>query len=610
MFLFAALLARVNLSLFVASKCPDAPRCESFLQPALQAVGGLVDLQLDYIGAPNASAPYGVDCMHGDSECVGNAVQLCVRRHFPFTVDIETERLGPHNSWSLFLRCVGNFASTAESAIPGNTNACLQKLGVPSSVADRIRDCVDGDEGVAMLQQSIARTRRECGAHTEAPRQGCKSCTMHLNGRRACVLDGGAVYNCSGFETPQAWVRQICAAAASDPASQPLPFACRASQPPPRVWGHSYASTDAAASAAFAVKYFGATIVADAHPGCAAGRPREVEVRLPRFDDYRGGGLRLRFVSNPLKPGGDHGVAAHVAAVTTLYGDLSNNSGHHWNQFFDNHLGFYVGRSDELAASLLRDGVPFFTGQSSGVYQSVYVAIPGTGRVVEVLGNWVLAALPPSHVRFSSTDQFCSPKRRRNLRGGPALPWDALGVDYSPGDADTNKTTIAGADPDAAIDFVVRYLGASRVEQHRGPMANGPCVKLAWAEWPDRHQWHVVDYKTADWVSIDGLRPAVPFNISELAAYVEGLRRLDADVHDQYLDYHDIFDVANLTAVAELLDADGVAHLVRGRPADGTCSLYVDLPRNGVGVEMRSSVYGGELRKRCEARPFDLCAAS
>jgi hypothetical protein len=38
-------------------------------------------------------------------------------------------------------------------------------------------------------------------------------------------------------------------------------------------------------------------------------------------------------------------------------------------------------------------------------------------------------------------------------------------------------------------------------------------------------------------------------------------------------------------------------------------ALYVDLPRNGVGVEMRSSVFGGELRKRCEARPFDLCAA-
>ena len=160
-------------------------------------------------------------------------------------------------------------------------------------------------------------------------------------------------------------------------------------------------------------------------------------MRLPAFDDYRGGGLHIRFVSNPRKPGGAYGVAAHVAALTRLYGsaphparhasicpppaasalavaarirpvrrlcrvrggasptraapercsrghpsrrsgrlalrscrrlaalcaDLSDNSGHHWNQFFDNHLGFYVGRSDTLAACLLRDGVPFFTGQ-------------------------------------------------------------------------------------------------------------------------------------------------------------------------------------------------------------------------------------------------------
>ena len=134
-------------------------------------------------------------------------------------------------------------------------------------------------------------------------------------------------------------------------------------------------------------------------------------------------------------------------------------------------------------------------------------------------------------------------------------------------------------------------------------------MKLAWAEWPDRHQWHVVDYKTADWVSIDGLRPAVPFNISELATYVEGLRRLDADVHDQYLDYHDIFHVGALGPIRALLVADGVPHLVRGRPAEGTCSLYLDLPRNGIAVELRSANYE-PLHALCEAQPFDLCAAS
>ena len=85
-------------------------------------------------------------------------------------------------------------------------------------------------------------------------------------------------------------------------------------------------------------------------------------MRLPSFADYRGGGLRVRFVSNPRKPGGTHGVAAHVAALTALYGNLSDNSGHHWNQFFDNHLGFYVPRMGELPRRLLDDGVPFFTG--------------------------------------------------------------------------------------------------------------------------------------------------------------------------------------------------------------------------------------------------------
>lgn len=41
-----------------------------------------------------------------------------------------------------------NHNHTADSAIPGNTNACLQKLGVPSSLADRIDDCcAQGAEG-------------------------------------------------------------------------------------------------------------------------------------------------------------------------------------------------------------------------------------------------------------------------------------------------------------------------------------------------------------------------------------------------------------------------------------------------------------------------------
>ena len=78
----------------------------------------------------------------------------------------------------------------------------------------------------------------------------------------------------------------------------------------------------------------------------------------------------------------------------------------------------------------------------------------------------------------------------------------------------------------------------------------------------------------------------------------------------RYLDYHDVLEVGNLTQMRAVLAADGVSHLVRGRAAEGTCSLYVDLPRNGVGVELRSREFGGVLRDECEARPFDLCAAA
>ena len=168
---------------------------------------------------------------------------------------------------------------------------------------------------------------------------------------------------------------------------------------------------------------------------------------------------------------------------------------------------------------------------------------------------------------------------------------------------------MAGADPHAAIAFAAKYLGGSPIQQHRGPMADGPCTTLAWAEWPDRHQWHVVRYDTADWVSIDGLRPRVPFNISQLASYIEHLRDLTHGTYDQYLDFREVLAVGNLTEIAQILRADRVPFAVWSRPAEGTCSIYVNVPRNGIAVELVSRVFdGGWLAKRCAANLHDLCA--
>eukprot|EP00947_MAST-08B_sp_MAST-8B-sp1_P001793 g1793.t1 len=313
-----------------------------------------------------------------------------------------------------------------------------------------------------------------------------------------------------------------------------------------------------------------------------------------------------------------------------LYGNLSDNTGHHWNQFFDSHLGFYVEDMNTLPRRLLADGVPFFTGLSNGLYESVYVVIPGTAKIVEILGDFDAGGsdgnpLPQNHLRISSTQQFCTPKRRRrrqlmgtaattttsSLRRGAHVDVDVdFGNLYRAGDADTNKTTLSAADPDAAIDFAVRYLGAGRIQQHRAAPADGQCAKLAWAQWPtDQHQWHAVRASSADWVTIDRLRPAVPFNISDLATYVEELRDLGKGVYDQWLDYRDVFDVSDLDPIAAVLRADQVPFVVRARPEESTCSLLLDVPRNGLAVELRSSRFRA-MEAECAAQPFDLCAAA
>ena len=78
------------------------------------------------------------------------------------------------------------------------------------------------------------------------------------------------------------------------------------------------------------------------------------------------------------------------------------------------------------------------------------------------------------------------------------------------------------------------------------------------------------------------------------------------------LDYGEIFDAPDLAALARVLRADGVPFGVWSRPWDGTCSLFVDVPRNGIAVELRSENFDGDawLSDACATSEFDLCAAA
>ena len=78
------------------------------LEPVLSAVGMLIDVRLGFLGElGNATSDdyrgdggavlSGLSCLHGPSECVGDAAQLCVHRHWPDHVDVETSVLA---GWS------------------------------------------------------------------------------------------------------------------------------------------------------------------------------------------------------------------------------------------------------------------------------------------------------------------------------------------------------------------------------------------------------------------------------------------------------------------------------------------------------------------------------
>ena len=224
------------------------------LEPVLQAVGELVEARLSpCLSPPSGAAPHaccgeqvrlsflgertaggGVACLHGESECVGNKAQLCTHKHWPSHVDVDTRGLPAHLNWLLFLRCAAEaeggrpFNTTAASRIPGNTHACLQRYSVPSATADAIDACVRGAEGATLLAEAVARTHTLCGHHSSRPKTACKSCTMSIEGKPACVLDEGAVYNCTGLASSQAWVARLCdAAARAGWAPSALPLACR-----------------------------------------------------------------------------------------------------------------------------------------------------------------------------------------------------------------------------------------------------------------------------------------------------------------------------------------------------------------------------------------------
>ncbi len=159
---------KVVAEVYVMSKCPFCARALPELIKAVRALGGLVELRVDYILSRSKG---GLRSLHGPDEVTGDMQQLCARAIAP-------------SRWMDFLVCQEqDFAN-----IPANGRQCAKKAGVSWP---KLRACVQGGKGAKLLEASARRARAR-GAFG-AP-------TFSFGGQRYF-----------GLRTERAFLRALCA---------------------------------------------------------------------------------------------------------------------------------------------------------------------------------------------------------------------------------------------------------------------------------------------------------------------------------------------------------------------------------------------------------------
>ncbi|GMK59144.1 hypothetical protein CspeluHIS016_0701590 [Cutaneotrichosporon spelunceum] len=229
----------VNVSLFVMSRCPDARICETVFEEVfkLDHMMDKVNLNIDYLGHIDKKAPYGVECMHGDLECAGNAHQLCLQAHVPLDKFYPT--LSCMN-YANFPGAIGTIALTHKCAHTAGIDwwrsgvgACIEgkraervsrlaereawltgtEVELPLVLSEEEMDeWADADaleplakEAQKRLVQSVRHTIKEGVT---------KSCTIRIastlkHSPRECVVDGGVWKGCDDGHSPADFARVI-----------------------------------------------------------------------------------------------------------------------------------------------------------------------------------------------------------------------------------------------------------------------------------------------------------------------------------------------------------------------------------------------------------------
>ncbi|KAJ2359333.1 hypothetical protein GGF43_000179 [Coemansia sp. RSA 2618] len=189
---------KVQVELFVMSRCPDAIKVETVFNGVVRELYPIIDMQLNFIGKPNPNATYGVDCKHGDKECRGNIDELCALAHG-----------GDLPLFWQFLNCL-NSHSRDIGVDPDLSLKCASSAGLDT---EAFFNCATQAEGHELLKQSVENAQF-AGVNTSA--------TVFIDGHLRCVEDGGW-RECPGGHSTSDFIRDICVAYKG---SRPRPSIC------------------------------------------------------------------------------------------------------------------------------------------------------------------------------------------------------------------------------------------------------------------------------------------------------------------------------------------------------------------------------------------------
>ncbi|KAH7063468.1 hypothetical protein B0J12DRAFT_758881 [Macrophomina phaseolina] len=154
--------------------------------PTMVEISDRIDFKLSYIGKPTDHDD-GVECKHGESECLGNMIELCAADKYP-----------DPKIYLGFTYCLTRqYEKIAERHM---IQDCAMEHGIDFA---RINDCLTQDDGgyvADLLQASFVRS---------AEANVTKSCTIRLDEKVRCIRDGGEWKDCPGGSDRDSLIRDI-----------------------------------------------------------------------------------------------------------------------------------------------------------------------------------------------------------------------------------------------------------------------------------------------------------------------------------------------------------------------------------------------------------------